>query len=77
MDSIKKKMTSLATETGNAQARAERWQRQLDASNATADAFEEQVGRHNNKYKFDLSLLAGSSATEEDPGDRVSVRCLH
>jgi len=43
MDSIKKKMQSLATETANARARAERWEREVAQINATADHFEEQV----------------------------------
>ena len=43
MDSIKKKMQSLASETANATARAEKWEREVNSINNTADAFEEQV----------------------------------
>ena len=43
MDSIKKKMQSLASETANATGRAEKWEREVASINATADAFEEQV----------------------------------
>merc|ERR1712203_762193 len=43
MDSIKKKMQSLARETANATARAEKWEKEVAAINATADGFEEQV----------------------------------
>merc|ERR1712037_601727 len=43
MDSIKKKMQSLARETANATARAEKWEKEVASINATADAFEEQV----------------------------------
>ena len=43
MDSIKKKMQSLATETAKAQARAERWEAEMEDTNRTADNFEEQV----------------------------------
>jgi len=43
MDSIKKKMQSLANETANATARAERWEVEVDKNNHTADHFEEQV----------------------------------
>ena len=43
MDSIKKKMQSLAKETANAQARAEKWEREMEEINRTADNFEEQV----------------------------------
>merc|ERR1712018_343254 len=43
MDSIKKKMQSLARETANATARAERWEKEVAAINATADGSEEQV----------------------------------
>lgn len=44
MDSIKKKMQSLANETANATARAERWEKEVARINATADQYEEQVG---------------------------------
>merc|ERR1719376_1791131 len=43
MDSIKKKMQSLARETANATARAEKWEKEVAAINSTADGFEEQV----------------------------------
>ena len=43
MDSIKKKMQSLANETASAVARFERWEREVTATNATADNLEEQV----------------------------------
>ena len=43
MDSIKKKMQSLANETANATARAERWETECKRINVTADQYEEQV----------------------------------
>lgn len=43
MDSIKKKMQSLANETANATARAEKWEKEVARINETADAYEEQV----------------------------------
>merc|ERR1712010_226643 len=43
MDSIKKKMQSLARETDNATARAQKWEKEVASINATADGFEEQV----------------------------------
>ena len=43
MDSIKKKMQSLATETANAQARCGRWEKEVASTNAVADGLEEQV----------------------------------
>jgi len=43
MDSIKKKMQSLANETANAVGRYEKWQREVDSVNATADQLEDQV----------------------------------
>ena len=43
MDSIKKKMQSLANETANATARAERWETEVKRINVTADQYEEQV----------------------------------
>jgi predicted nucleic acid-binding Zn-ribbon protein len=43
MDSIKKKMQSLANETANASARADRWEREVKRINETADQYEEQV----------------------------------
>ena len=46
MDSIKKKMQSLATETENAVARAQKSEKLVNANNATADGFEEQVEKN-------------------------------
>ena len=45
MDSIKKKMQSLANETSSAvsMSRFERWEREVTSTNATADHLEEQV----------------------------------
>ena len=43
MDSIKKKMQSLANETSSAVSRFERWEREVTSTNATADHLEEQV----------------------------------
>ena len=43
MDSIKKKMESLANETMNARARAEKWHVQVNIIDEKADHFEEQV----------------------------------
>ena len=43
MDSIKKKMQSLANETANAIARFEKWERELNKINENADSLEEQV----------------------------------
>jgi len=43
MDSIKKKMQSLANETASAQARAAKWEKEVNSINATADQLEEQV----------------------------------
>jgi len=43
MDSIKKKMQSLANETASAVARFERWEKEVIATNTTADNLEEQV----------------------------------
>lgn len=43
MDSIKKKMQSLANETATAKARAERWEKEVENINIMADQFEEQV----------------------------------
>jgi len=43
MDSIKKKMQSLANETASAVARFERWEKEVISTNATADQLEEQV----------------------------------
>ena len=41
MDSIKKKMQSLANETANGKARAEKWELQVNNINEKADQFEE------------------------------------
>jgi len=43
MDSIKKKMQSLANETASARFKAETWESRAASANATADNFEEQV----------------------------------
>jgi len=43
MDSIKKKMQSLANETASAIAKYERWEKELNTANQTADQLEEQV----------------------------------
>ena len=43
MDSIKKKMQSLATETANAMERAAKFEEEITTTNAIADAFEEQI----------------------------------
>ena len=43
MDSIKKKMTSLAQATEEATARAEAYERETTETNDLADKFEEQV----------------------------------
>jgi len=43
MDSIKKKMQSLANETASAVSRFERWEKEVNAANTTADQLEEQV----------------------------------
>lgn len=43
MDSIKKKMQSLGTETANAQARCNRWEKEVETTNAGADHLENQV----------------------------------
>ena len=43
MDSIKKKMQNLGSETSRAQGRAEQWAVEATARNGTADTKEEQV----------------------------------
>ena len=43
MDSIKKKMQSLANETASAVTRFEKWEKELNRINETADNLEEQV----------------------------------
>ena len=43
MDSIKKRMQSLANETYSAVSKFERWEREVTSTNATADHLEEQV----------------------------------
>ena len=50
MDSIKKKMQSLATETANAIERATKFEEEISATNAIADAFEEKI-------RFGLTVL--------------------
>ena len=61
MDSIKKKMQSLANETSSAVTRFERWEREVTSTNATADHLEEQVKAIQKKIQqtesaFDVSL---------------------
>jgi len=43
MDSIKKKMQSLANETASAVARFEKWEKEVNSANQTADGLEDQV----------------------------------
>jgi len=43
MDSIKKKMQSLANETASAVSRFEKWEKEVTAANTTADSLEDQV----------------------------------
>ena len=43
MDSIKKKMQSLAKETSGAVSRFEKWEKEVTSTNATADHLEDQV----------------------------------
>ena len=43
MDSIKKKMQSLANETSSAVSRFDKWQKEVNSTNATADQLEDQV----------------------------------
>ena len=43
MDSIKKKMQSLSTETANAMERANKFEAEVRRSNDVAEAFEEQI----------------------------------
>ena len=43
MDAIKKKMQSLANETANAQARAQKWENEVNRINESADHYEDQV----------------------------------
>ena len=45
MDSIKKKMQSLANETASAVMRFEKWEKELNRINENADSLEEQVIR--------------------------------
>merc|ERR1712037_914973 len=54
MDSIKKKMQSLARETDNATARAQKWEKEVASINATADAFEEQEKIQQTESAFDV-----------------------
>jgi len=63
MDSIKKKMQSLATETATAAARAVRWEKEVATINATADGFEEQV--RNLQRKIQQTESAFDVATED------------
>ena len=43
MDSIKKKMQSLANETASAVMKFEKWEKELNRINENADSLEEQV----------------------------------
>ena len=70
MDSIKKKMQSLARETANATARAEKWEKEVAAINATADGFEEQVKNLQKKIQPDWE------ATEFPGMDRLACQFL-
>ena len=45
MDSIKKKMQSLANETASAVMKFEKWEKELNRINENADSLEEQVKR--------------------------------
>jgi len=63
MDSIKKKMQSLATETANAQARCERWEKEAASTNATADHLEDQV--KNLQKKIQATESAYDVCTED------------
>ena len=45
MDSIKKKMQSLANETASAVMKFEKWEKELNRINENADSLEEQVSR--------------------------------
>ena len=45
MDSIKKKMQSLANETASAVMKFEKWEKELNRINENADSLEEQVYR--------------------------------
>jgi len=63
MDSIKKKMQSLATETERAQARCERWEKEAAATNAGADQLEEQV--KNLQKKIQTTESAYDVCTED------------
>merc|ERR1711981_154929 len=58
-----KKMQSLARDTANATARAEKWEKEVAAINATADGFEEQV--KNLQRKIQQTEGAFDSATED------------
>lgn len=63
MDSIKKKMQSLASETANAQARQEKWEKEVESINKTADHFEDQV--KNLQKKIQQTESAFDMATED------------
>jgi len=63
MDSIKKKMQSLANETAMATARAEKWENEVASINSTADQFEEQV--RNLQKKIQQTEGAFDAATED------------
>jgi len=63
MDSIKKKMQSLAAETANAQARCDRWEKEVASTNAAADHLEEQV--KNLQKKIQATESAYDVCTED------------
>lgn len=63
MDSIKKKMQSLANETAMAKARAERWEKEVENINMMADQYEEQV--RNLQKKIQQTESAFDVATED------------
>ena len=53
MDSIKKKMQSLAQETAKGKARAEKWEKKVNTINEKADQSEEQVKTLQKKIQFE------------------------
>jgi len=63
MDSIKKKIQSLAAETAGAQARCDRWEKEVLGTNATADHLEEQV--KNLQKKIQATESAYDVCTED------------
>jgi len=63
MDSIKKKMQSLAAETDRAQERCARWEKEVNSTNTVADQFEEQV--KNLQKKIQATESAYDVCTED------------